>query len=123
MSEDIWAGVDVISVYTRAQMIADGGLVELDPASFDGAGIFKFPVGFTSALWAECERGNGSNPATLKGRVWDVCYMSTAATARKSGPDSFYEVIVGSQTLTLRANIGPGDEGEPVMTIGFPEDF
>jgi hypothetical protein len=26
-------------------------------------------------------------------------------------------------TLTLLIDIGPGDEGEPVITIGYPEDF
>lgn len=28
-----------------------------------------------------------------------------------------------AQRVTLRLDIGPGDQGEPVATIGFPEDF
>jgi hypothetical protein len=27
------------------------------------------------------------------------------------------------RTLSLWMVVGPGDQGEPVITIGFPEDF
>lgn len=115
--EDIFG--PVISVYSRAQAHDDGVLVSVD--DFDGAGNYKFPVSFTQALFSALKRGQGSDPDTLSGRVWDVCYMSTQG--RISGADSFFKVIVGSRTLELRANCGPGDDPAPVMTIGFPEDF
>jgi hypothetical protein len=111
----------VISSYSRGQAIEDGVLVAVDAEKFDGAGLFKFPVAFTSALWARLEVGRGSDAETFRGRVWDVCYMS--GHGRTDGPDVYFDVIVGRETLHLRANCGPGDDPAPVMTLGFPEDF
>jgi hypothetical protein len=110
---------EVISAYSREQAHEDGVLVSVN--DYDGAGNFKFPVSFTQALFSELQRGNGSDAETLSARVWDVCYMATQG--RIDGPDAFFKVIVGSRTLELRANCGPGDDPAPVMTIGFPEDF
>ena len=112
---------EVISSYSRAQAIEDGVLVAIESDTFDGAGIFKFPVAFTQALFADLQRGNGSNADTLSGRVWDVCYMATQG--RSEGSDVFFKVIVGNRTLALRANCGPGDDAAPVLTIGYPADF
>lgn len=111
----------VISVYTRAQAIEDGVLVDL--TGHPDTRLYKHPVAFTKALWAKLQAGAGQDPEVLNGRVWDVCYMSGAATARVKGPDSWFPVIVGDDVLYLRANVGLGDEGEPVVTIGFRGDF
>jgi hypothetical protein len=111
----------VISVYTRAQAFEDGVLVDL--AGHESTNVFKFPVAFTAALWAEVERGDGKRGEVMAARIWDICYMSTVSTAQIEGPDSFYPVIVGAKTLRLRCNCGPGDDAAPVITIGFPEDF
>ena len=119
----------VISSYSRAQAIEDGVLVEIKPEDYDGAGIFKFPVVFTSALFSDLESGKGPRRSTprdvekLRGRVWDVCYMMSVEARRNGGSDVSFQVIVGRRTLTLRGNIGPGDTAEPVITIGHPEDF
>jgi hypothetical protein len=112
---------EVISSYSRAQAIEDGVLVAIERDTFDGATIFKFPVAFTQALFADLRKGAGSDAETLSGRVWDVCYMATQG--RMEGSDAFFKVIVGRSTLALRANCGPGDDAAPVMTIGYPEDF
>ena len=112
---------EVISSYSRAQAIEDGVLVAIDRDTFDGATIFKFPVAFTQALFADLRKGEGIEPALLAARVWDVCYMSTQG--QTEGSDAFFKVIVGARTLALRANCGPGDDAAPVMTIGYPEDF
>jgi hypothetical protein len=109
-----------ISVYTRKQAIEDGDLADVTEWA---GGVFNFPVAFTQALYYRLTRGAGGKPATLKARIWDVCYMATVGTAKVDGPDSMYPVIVGRETLHLRMNCGPGDHGEPVMTCGFPEDF
>ena len=113
--------VEVIFSYTRAQAIEDGVLVDL--TGHPDTRIYKYPVAFTAALWAEVERGDGENTDVRDGRIWDICFMATQGTAKIEGSDSFYPVIVGARTLKLRSNCGPGDQGEPVITIGFPEDF
>ncbi len=111
----------VISSYSRAQAIEDGVLVEIKSDDFDGATLFKHPMVFTSALFSDLQRGKGSDEGTLRGRVWDVCYMMTQG--RSEGSDTYFKVIVGNRTLALRGNCGPGDDAAPVMTCGFPEDF
>ncbi len=111
-------GPGYISVYTRAQAHEDGVLVSVEDKSDTP---YKYPVSFTSALWADVTVGQGSDPATLKARLWDVCYMSTLG--RTEGSDSYFVVKVGRKLLHLRANCGPGDDAEPVMTIGYPLDF
>jgi hypothetical protein len=112
----------VISSYSRAQAIEDGVLVEMPPERFDGADLFRFPVAFTAALESAIARGQGSDPDTYRARVWDVCYMATVAVKGASASDVFFKVIVGSRTLSLWGNCGPGDDGAAVMTFGFPED-
>ena len=112
---------EVISSYSRAQAIEDGVLVSIERDTFDGATLFKFPLVFTQALFADLRKGKGSDADTLSARVWDVCFMATQGPQK--GSDSFYKVIVGRETLALRANCGPGDDAAPVMTIGYPSDF
>lgn len=116
---DLFDGAEVISVYTRAQAIADGVLVDMSETR--AAEPFKFPVAFTAALVSDLRRGQGSDPETFEARAWDVSYMATRG--RMDGSDAYFRVKVGRQTLSLRANCGPGDDAEPVITIGYPEDF
>ena len=107
--------MEVIFSYTRKEAIDDGVLVDVSEMDH----IFKWPVAITSALWDEIISGDAD---TQKARVWDVAYMSTHG--RQDGPsDVYYKVIVGRRSLDLRCNVGPGDAGEPVVTIGFPADF
>lgn len=51
----------------------------------------------------------------------------TARANRAEGAESFRVVLpragVRARVVSLRVDIGPGDGGEPVATIGFPEDF
>jgi len=111
--------MDLIYSYTRAQALDDGVLVDV---SHTGAGeIFRYPVAFTAALVSDLRKGAGAEEETFSARAWDVAYMSTRGEG--TGSDKFFRVIVGRETLQLRVNCGPGDNAEPVITIGFPEDF
>jgi len=111
--------LNYISVYTREQAIEDGVLVDVSGLKT----VFKYPVALTHSLDATLRKGAGKSDEKYEARVWDVAYMSNQPTAEVEGGDSFYPVIVGRETLRLRANVGPGDNAEPVVTIGFPEDF
>lgn len=63
------------------------------------------------------------------GRLWDVLYMASLAVRKaKSESRIVYELILfreGSRRkfVALVCDCGPGDNAEPVITIGFPEDF
>jgi hypothetical protein len=69
------------------------------------------------------------------GRLWDVLWLAifTIKLADR-GRDVVAFTVLQQEVeaksgqpkeiqLRLRAVCGPGDEGEPVITIGFPEDF
>jgi hypothetical protein len=70
-----------------------------------------------------------------EGRLWDVLWLAafTIKLAESSTDTVNFTVALQEadaksdepQTteLHIRAVCGPGDEGEPVVTIGFPEDF
>lgn len=123
-----FADAEVIHSYTRAEAIADGVLVELDPAVCHEAG-FRYPVAMTAASYAKVV---AMTPAAeracndVAGRLWDVLWMASVAVrrARSSSMVEFklYAVTVRTRAslVTLCITCGPGDRGEPVLTIGFP---
>lgn len=92
-------------VYTRAQAIADGMLVDVSATASEAG--FRVPVALTRAAWADCVR-------------WDD---------RDSDAQAFrfqlYRIPRGGKGLRPRlvdlvCHIGPGDNGEPVSTITLP---
>lgn len=123
----------VIFSYTRAQAIADGVLVDVSEMAQE-AGI-KWPVAVTGRVWGlieptEAEQRFGQSTS---GRLWDTLSMLRFAIARSSGRELFYKVIYATEmkstknrlkqvTETLKAVSGPGDAGEPVITIMLPEE-
>jgi len=124
-----------ISVYTRRQAIEDGELVDVTEWASAGTGFtggFTIPVAFTRSLWAAVEAipKRLAGVADIRGRAHDVPWMASVATRRAGKGDRTvtFRVILPrecsrSKYVTLRAECGPGDDGEPVITIGFPRDF
>jgi hypothetical protein len=130
-------GRNVIHTYSRAQALADGVLVAVDPATAREAG-FTIPVALTAAVWVDCVAwtreteaakscGTGQDEA---GRLWDVLWMARWA-ARKAGPGADrvrFPLLrvpptgagVAAQPVTLSLRVGPGDGREPVATISEP---
>ncbi len=91
----------MIYAYTRAQAIDDGTLVDVSDLARDAG--FKVPVALTAKVWSDCV-------------AWDQ--------AREV---AFSVLRIGSGRLrpsrvTLALVIGPGDQGEPVITIMQPEE-
>jgi hypothetical protein len=141
----------VIYAYTRAQAIADGVLVDVTETAEEVG--FKLPVVITEALHncltpTKADQAIGQD---YDGRLWDALWLAAftikledpsaslpglAARAGRagSGTDTVSFTVDQQEVdaksgqpkkvdLRLRAVCGPGDEGEPVVTIGFPEDF
>lgn len=70
---DVFAGVEVISMYTQAQALEDGVLVrddELEKLAREAG--FRQPVTFTHTLWSACDEAPGDRKAWL----WDVLMMA-----------------------------------------------
>ena len=120
----------VIFSYTRVQAIEDGVLVDLTEWSKETG--FTIPVACTSAVW----NGYVVPPESVKawgqserGRGHDLLWMLyLAIRGHKAGPPSdgpdllYYEVLFQQsprKTIKVRfkAHCGPGDNGEPVITI------
>ena len=121
--------------YTRAQAIEDGVLV--DPGSMAKEAGFKWPVALTADAWADCVAWSEDDSAKQThqdqaGRLWDVLYMASHAvrTSKESGDRILFQLFrvprdghtTKAELVTLRMIVGPGDSGEPVVTILLPHE-
>ena len=131
-----------ISVYTRAQAIEDGQLIDVSTVARE-AGIV-WPVAMTSAAWADCvewtdatEARKGYTGQSESGRLWDVCWMLSLAVrgALRRGLDPHVQPLCYSllrtpaagrgvmpRKATLKFMVGPGDAGEPCITVMLPSE-
>lgn len=122
------ANAEVIYSYTRAQALADGGLIDVTDTAKEAG--FKIPVALTASVWGDCvawDEKQGKVPQDEVGRLWDVLYMAAMAAAgnRRSSqvPFSLHRVPrwgSRAELVQLVMHIGPGDEGKPVITIMQP---
>jgi len=131
--EDVFG--PVVSSYSRAQAIDNGVLVDVTSMAREAG--FKWPAALTHAAWCDCvawtERDNRLQVyQDESGRLWDMLFMAFYAirTATDSGNQlrfSLYRVprdgcTREAQEVTLKLMVGPGDAGEPVITIMLPNE-
>jgi hypothetical protein len=133
-----WDGFEVVSTYSLKQAIEDGVLVDL---TADGetkllvqeAG-FKVPIAMTATAFhdtvlagtTETPEGEFVFPGgqSCKGRLWDVLtLLRFAIRANRNTDRVHFKVSVDERgdgrhkTVSLWSHIGPGDQGEPVLTL------
>ena len=120
---------DLIHRYTRKQAIEDGILVDLmqgETAPLVKEAGFTFHLAMTATAFSEAVAPIGGElpiGQDLKGRLWDVLMVLKAAIrALPEGEDrAHFQVSVwdGHKRIVVKlwALCGPGDEGEPVITI------
>lgn len=114
--------------YSRAQAIADGFLVDVTELAREAG--FRVPVALTAAAWADCvawgeEDNRRQTYQDEQGRLWDVLWMAHLAARRSTGDlltFQMHRVPRGNhgsrpRLTTLKLCIGPGDSGEPVITV------
>ena len=117
---------DVISTYTRAQAIEDGVLVDMTQGDLGEtlreAG-FRLHTAMTATAFHQVI-GVGDLPAgqDVRGRWWDLLMVLRHAVAGNRNTDRVhFRVSVWngrkSEDVNLWAQIGPGDDGRPVLTI------
>jgi len=126
---------DVISTYTRAQAIEDGVLIDAGTMAREAG--FKWPVALTTAAWSDCvvwSEDDSRQQVTQdqSGRLWDVLYMASHAirTSKESSDRLLFQLYRvprdGHSTkavlVTLKLIVGPGDSGEPVISILLPDE-
>src|SRR5947209_15175776 len=117
---------DIISRYTRADALRDGTLVDVTDTARE-AGI-RFPTALTRAVWGRyVEVPPGVEAQDEAGRLWDVVWMLRLALAGAAGDTVRYRLYVRNDNrrpkpVSLKAVCGPGDQGEPVITVMLPDD-
>jgi hypothetical protein len=131
----------VIHAYTRAQALEDGVLVAVPEKMQRDAGI-RFPMALTRAVWEKCvawSEADSKHTGTHQdeeGRLWDVVWMTRFAMRSAEGRVANVSLQVVDRTLftpfdqieshkwnvKLKAVCGPGDLGEPVITVMLPEE-
>jgi hypothetical protein len=118
-----------IFAYTRADALRDGTLIDVTTTAREAG--FAWPVALTAALWKDIQDipQRLAGIASVEGRLWDVLWMGRLA-ARRLGPDQptcRYELLmqVGSSrkhSYWVKAVVGPGDDGAPVVTLMQPNE-
>ena len=117
---------EVIYSYTREQAIEDGVLVDVTETAREAG--FKINVVITGPLWATIN----DIPAyavgqDVEGRLWDVLWMASVGARNNKNESYFhfpvYMAVYGAvREIELFCEVHPGDNGEAVCTIGYPED-
>ena len=125
----------VVFAYSRRQAIEDGVLVDVTEIAREAG--FRIPVALSRSVWERLvalpEGYQGFQDEA--GRLWDVLWMARHYALRASNSDRVRMcVLVRDIRKDLRDSnrpprrhfpivaIGAGDEGEPVITILWPED-
>ena len=120
---------EVIHAYTRADALRDGVLIDVSATAREAG--FRWPVALTCAAWERCVAvPPGVACQDEAGRLWDVLWMLHCTVARQDGgrvvPFSLHvrnDNREGTPPLVpLKAVSGPGDDGEPVITVMLPDE-
>ena len=120
---------EVIHAYTCADALRDGVLIDVSATAREAG--FRWPVALTCAAWERCVSvPPGVACQDEAGRLWDVLFMLRCAAARSDGGRVLlFELHVRNDNrdgtpplVRLKAVCGPGDDGEPVMTVMLPDE-
>lgn len=116
-----------ISTYTRAQALEEGVLVDVSETAKE-AGV-RVPIAVSQAVWAKyVVVPEGVKAQDEAGRLWDIIWMYTRGVkaAPKGSQRLNFALYVRNHNrerttardlVHLYATIGPGDQGEPVVTV------
>lgn len=119
----------IIHGYSRSQAIQDGVLVDVSEEAQEAG--FRIPVAMTSAVWADCvawcptDSGKQADQDEA-GRLWDVLWLARLAARKAQGSHLAFDLCRIPrhghipQRVRLHMTIGPGDSGEPVITLLLP---
>ena len=132
----------LIFAYPRAQALADGVLMDVTEMAREAG--FEHPTAVTHEVWSRyVVVPLGATGQDEEGRLWDILWMLGGALMRELSTRSerhhaqndfaetpsivHYQLAVRNgddrlEQVTLKAVCGPGDGGEPVITIMCPHE-
>jgi hypothetical protein len=115
----------IVSRYTRKEAIEDGVLVDVSETAKEAG--FIVPVALTQAAFEEVVRvPDDVSWQCEAGRLWDVFTMLRVCCKRKDESQTrHFSVLVqndeqGAKPVPLKVVLGPGDAGEPTLTVLLP---
>ena len=129
---NIFADAEIIHSYTRAEAISDGQLLDVSATAKEAG--FNIHTVVTNGVWEDCVQWDNDTQAAHQdedGRLWDVLWMANMAARRNgNGSEINYSIMrvpadgtsAEAQETNLVLHIGPGDSGEPVLTIMLPSE-
>ena len=125
-----WDGFRVVSVYTRAQAIADGVLISGNVGELEEVSCqhFKFPIAMTAAVFEIIKRAVENPQAcnSYKGVWHDVLWMSRAYSQVVDECTRLFQVKITTpdrkSLYQFKIVCSGGDHGEPVLTVMLPEE-
>lgn len=127
--------LEVIHAYTRNQAIEDGFLIDVSDVATQAG--FRFPVALTRATYEDCVAWSEDDQKRKKvindasGRLWDVLtclhYAIKVSSVENVIKFPVHRVPRSGasrrpERVVLYAIVGPGDHGEPVITIQLNEN-
>lgn len=125
-----FAGFEVISVYTRADALRDGVLVDLSNLALEAG--FRIPLAVTEAVYRaylDPSPEFANEGQSFQGRAWDLLQiLRFAAAVYPDCSDIRFKVLFvlspdcPPEPVDLKALCHPGDDGEPVLTVLLPNE-
>lgn len=121
---------DVIHHYSRAQAIEDGVLVDLMQNELGDVSRqhYKRPIACTLAVFEIMQKAV-ENPRYCNdyaGILHDMLWMSKVVRRPIDDSTATFRVIIQGASRckyhTFKFVVGPGDQGEPVITIMLPNE-
>ncbi len=115
---------DLIFSYSRKQALADGVLIDVTELAKE-VGI-KVPVAITATLYNSFIRTEIPSQDTT-GRLWDTLVLLVISAKNCNDSTIFFGVSfqlteTEYETPMLKAIIGQGDDGSPVITIMLEDE-
>ena len=117
---------DPISIYTRAQAIEDGVLVDVSVTAREAG--FRFPVAVTRTVWDGyvVPDSRARYYQDEMGRLWDILSVLRFYVNRGGSEIHFPVTMIMKKAqrrnIPFKAVCGPGDYAEPVITIMMPDE-
>lgn len=120
----VFTEADVVFSYTRREALEDGVLYDLNKIIPIEESGYKYPIACTATVWGIINKvaKSKTTASSIEGIVWDILWMSQKCKKKEWKTGCLFQVKIGKSWKMLKIECGPGDNGEPVLTIMFPEE-
>ena len=125
MNEMIDIFGEPIFIYSRSDALMDGVLVDITDWAKEAG--FRYPVAVTANVWADLtDIPEEHDYQSVEARARDLLFLARiAARADVEGNERIFRVTLhtsGGEDHFYKLHCGPGDAGEPVLTILLPDE-